>query len=79
MPPIAEETALQRDQFNRSAAMVSAPVSREVPTSVREERISTRVTLSVAEQAVARSMGISDVDYARGKLDLERRKRAGEI
>ena len=72
---------LERDQFHRSAAMVSAPVSREVPSSSgsREDRGPTRITLSVAEREHARLSGTSELDYARGKLELERRKRDGEI
>jgi hypothetical protein len=80
MPSPHDEASLERSRQNRVAAMVSAPVSREVPTSIREDRgISSRVTLSILEKEIARSAGISEVDYATGKLELARRKAAGEI
>ena len=79
MPSLHDEASLDRNKFNRAAAMVSAPVSREVPSSSREDRVSSRVTLSLAEKEHARLAGVTETAYAQGKLELERRKRAGEI
>jgi|1186.fasta_scaffold47613_2 hypothetical protein len=61
------------------SAIVSAPVSRDVPSSNREprENASGRVTLSVAELEIARSAGLTPVEYARGKRELEQKKRDG--
>jgi hypothetical protein len=60
---------------------VSAPVSREPPGSRSSEleMDPRRTTLSVEERQIARASNLSDVDYARGKLELQRRKAAGEI
>jgi hypothetical protein len=60
---------------------VSAPVSRE-PPGLRRSELETdprRTTLSVEERQIAKASGLSDIDYARGKLELQRRKAAGEI
>lgn len=57
--------------------IVSAPVSRDVVGSNREPDPK-RVTLSTEEAEVARAAGISAVDYAKGKLRLQREKAAGE-
>jgi hypothetical protein len=59
--------------------IVSAPVSREVPSGrPREENNPNRMTLSAEEMQIARASGISATDYARGKLRLQREKAAGE-
>jgi hypothetical protein len=60
---------------------VSAPVSRE-PSGSRSSELEMdprRTTLTVEERQIARASNLSDVDYARGKLELQRRKAAGEI
>jgi hypothetical protein len=65
------------------ASMFSAPVSRSVPGSSPEAgeiasgRGSTRVTLSAQEKEIARASGISELDYALGKLELQKRKAEG--
>lgn len=58
--------------------IVSAPVSREVPSGRPREENPNRTTLSADELAVAAASGISAADYARGKLRLQREKLAGE-
>ena len=65
--------ALERHESNRRAALVSAPVSREVPTSIREDR-SGRLTLSVEQREAARISGLTDVEYARNVLRLREEK-----
>jgi hypothetical protein len=64
---------------NSAASIVSAPVSRQPPSSeprpISPDRMAT--TLSVEELAVARASNISAVEYARNKLRLEREKREG--
>jgi hypothetical protein len=58
----------------------AAPVSREVPSGAYySERRSSRVTLSPQEKEIARLSGISEEEYALGKMELKRRKEAGEI
>jgi hypothetical protein len=58
----------------------SAPVTRDVPTGTYHgERRLSRVTLSAQEKEIARLSGLTLEQYAEGKLDLMRRKEAGEI
>jgi hypothetical protein len=60
---------------------VSAPVSREPPGSRRSdfEDDPRRVVLSAEERQIAKASGLTDFQYAKGKLELQRRKSAGEI
>jgi hypothetical protein len=51
----------------------SAPVSREVPTSNYGERRSGRITLSVEQKSMAKTLGISEADYARGLVQMRER------
>jgi hypothetical protein len=66
-----------------SPSMFSAPVSRSIPgsspeaTEVASGRKASRVTLSVEEKEIARRSGISEADYALGKLELQKRKAGG--
>lgn len=76
--PIAEMAALERDKFNRSAAMVSAPVSREAAVSWSGQRPAQRpgqVRLSVAQREAAKIAGISETEYAIELLNFEEAKR----
>jgi hypothetical protein len=58
----------------------SAPVTRDVPTGTYHgERRLSRITLSAQEKEIARLSGVSQEEYALGKLELMRRKEAGEI
>ena len=63
----------------RSAAMVSAPVSREIPSHDRAVSIPSRVSLSAEERQIAAASGISDKEYAANKLGMMRMKQTGEI
>ena len=58
--------------------IVSAPVSREVPSGRPREENPNRTTLSAEELAVAAASGITATQYAAGKLRLQREKLAGE-
>jgi hypothetical protein len=62
-----------------TASIVSAPVSRGVPSSepkpLSADRMATR--LSLEEQQIAAASGISLTEYAKNKLRLEREKREG--
>jgi hypothetical protein len=64
-----------------SSVRFSAPVSRDVPSAVPPSERYTedprRVTLSVDEREIARASGISETEYARQKIRLEREKREG--
>lgn len=59
-------------------AYVSAPVSRETPTGAYREPSPSQVRLSAEERQIARASGISEVEYARNRLRLEREKRTGQ-
>lgn len=62
---------------SEKASHMSAPVSREATSSTSGRPTSpTRVTLTPAEREIARSMGVSDVNYAKGKLQLEANKKS---
>ena len=63
------------------APIVSAPISRTVPGSGPRdyETDPRRVTLSVEERQIAKLSGVSETDYARGKLELQARRARGEI
>ena len=59
----------------RASNYVSAPVSREVPTSAGVRQSRSEVTLSREERDFARQIGISETEYARGKMRLPEYKR----
>jgi hypothetical protein len=58
-------------------SMVSAPVSREVPNG-SGRRQSGKVTLTPAEQEMARVSGISIEEYAKQKLRYENLRETGQ-
>jgi hypothetical protein len=58
--------------------IVSAPVSREVPSGRPRDDNPNRTTLTAEELAVAAASGITATQYAAGKLRLQREKLAGE-
>lgn len=55
---------------------VAAPVSRESRGVGGRPNQNTRITLTPTERELARSMNLTDVEYARGKVQLEQNKRA---
>jgi hypothetical protein len=56
---------------------VSAPVSRESVSASTGRPTTTRITLTAAQREAARDAGVDEITYARGLLELERRKQAG--
>ena len=77
-PKFFEPPSQKAPAARSPAHIVSAPVSREVPSGgYREPRLN-QVRLSLEEQEIARGLGISDTEYARGKLRLEKEKARGE-
>jgi hypothetical protein len=60
-----------------NSALVSAPVSREIP-SVSGRRESGRTTLTAQEKDAARIAGVSLETYARQKIKYEAMKESGE-
>jgi hypothetical protein len=61
------------------AGLISAPISRSSPSYSTGRPHSGRVTLSPAQLEIARSLGISPVDYAKGVQILEQRRRDGTL
>jgi hypothetical protein len=61
-----------------AAAIVSAPVSRDVPDGIPRELKPNQVRLSPEEIEAARLSGISTVEYARHKLRLLQEKASGQ-
>lgn len=65
------------DTDNQRASIVSAPVTRDNrSSSTGRPTTPTRITLTPAEREAARNMGVSDVAYAKGKLQLAANKQA---
>lgn len=65
------------DTDNERASIVSAPVTRDNRSSLSGKQTApTRITLTPAEREAARNMGVSDVAYAKGKLQLAANKSA---
>ena len=61
-------------------AIVSAPVSREAPSAGDGSRNRPgRITLSTQERDFARSIGLSEENYAMQKLRLINAKATGDI
>jgi hypothetical protein len=64
------------------AAVVSAPVSRGVPQGGDRQATQIdprRVSLSPVEREIARSAGISELEYAKQKIKLSRMKATGQV
>ena len=60
---------------------MSAPPHREIASySGKRAPLSPRATiLSPDERQIAKTSGISEVEYANNKIELERRRRAGQL
>ena len=74
-PPAVEDiapAALEDLERPSRASMVSAPVSREVPSSHYPERPG-RITLSAEMKDMARRLGQSEAEYARGLIEMRER------
>lgn len=72
----AKAEKVEDDDADTKGGDVAAPVSREARTTGGRPATSTRITLTPTERELARSMGLTDVEYARGKVQLEQNKRA---
>lgn len=72
----AQETEQEEPEHEGNSSMVSAPVSREVPTSTRGERPG-RVTLTVAQKEAAKISGVTEKEYAENLLRLRQDKLNG--
>jgi hypothetical protein len=66
------------------SAMYSAPVSREGTMATRgsgdyDGSNPSKIKLSAEEKSICKAIGQSEVDYARGKIELARRKSEGHF
>jgi hypothetical protein len=79
--PIEEQIRADARSGDPSAAYVSAPPHREAPSYTSGERplSQTSVKLSPNEREIARLSGISEAEFARQKLKLQRYKASGLI
>lgn len=66
----------EQSDDNERQINVAAPVSRETPSGGGPRTNGSKVTLSPEQREIARNMGISEIDYARGVLRLGEEKKA---
>lgn len=64
------------DNEEEETAIVAAPVSRDTRSSVTGQPSNSRIHLSPEQREMARSMGLSDVEYARGVVQMQGDKKA---
>jgi len=75
-PPPAVDEEPEPQQQRRTPA-VSAPPSRDVPSSATGRPQTNKITLSPAEREAARFSGVSEVEYAKQKQRLLNEKKNG--
>ncbi len=80
LPKIEEfdDDPVQTRETDQRASIVSAPVSRETPSSGTGQRQSSKIRLTAEEQEMARVSGITDVEYAKQKQKLAQHKANGD-
>jgi hypothetical protein len=79
---IAESRRMESDPAREpvtytNASIVSAPPTRESFSYSTGRPTQSRVVLSRDERDLARSCGVSEAEWAKGKLKMEARRRAG--
>src|SRR5262249_23745209 len=77
--PAAPSYVSPRQHQQRSTVPMSAPVSRDSPSFSTGRPQGGPVRLTPAQQEAARFSGISEAEYARQLVKMERMKAAGEI
>lgn len=77
-PAKADADAEDHDDHNdERPSIVSAPVTRDSRSSLSgRPTVSTKIMLTPEQRDLARSMGLTDVQYARGKQQLDANKKA---
>jgi hypothetical protein len=80
-PPPMYRPAPQPEPSERPRSdIVSAPVSREAPSAGDGSRASSRsITLSAEERHFARTIGLSEAQYAQQKMRLQQAKATGDV
>jgi hypothetical protein len=74
----SESPRLPATEHDRRVSIVSAPVSRTVPSGETGYRPARQITLTAQEQEFARIAGISDVEFAKQKQKLILAKANGD-
>lgn len=69
----------RQPQRQQRASSVQAPPSREVPSISGGHTSPTRITLSAAEREHAKISGVTELEYAKGKVEMEKRKANGNL
>ena len=87
VPPAAEKTVpeyfkprpppAEPSHEERMGGLVSAPVSRGIPTGSYKPAGSRSITLTAAQREAARMAGVSEAEYARQLLRLSQEKERG--
>lgn len=72
-----QSVADEDDEPEAGRTIVSAPVSREVPSSSRTPRNVSEVKLTAAQREIAKSAGITEAEYAKQLLRLNQEKGNG--
>ncbi len=75
--PAPEPQEPVRQPQARRPVVSSAPPSRDVPSAATGKPTSSKVTLSPAEREIAAVSGITETEYAKQKLKLQRLKQDG--
>lgn len=76
--PIVEEEEEEAPPLRqRNNVVTQAPPTREVPSAATGKPVSSKVTLSPDERAMAKSLNLSDLEYAKQKLKMAELKRNG--
>lgn len=70
-----EDERLIREQ--QRGPLVSAPVSREPRSAINGRVMGSRVTLTPEQREFCKLSGMSEIDYAKGLIELQRRKALG--
>ena len=78
-PPAPAAPRYEAPRQQRSAVPMSAPVSRDSPSLATGRPTGGPVRLTPAQQEAARFSGISEQEYARQLVKMERMKAAGEL
>lgn len=72
-----DEVEVEPPVRQRSKVVTQAPPTRDAVSVSTGKPSSTRVTLSPAQREAARISGVDEISYAKGVLELEKRKKNG--
>lgn len=72
----AETRRNNDDNDDERTTIVAAPVSRDTRSNATGQQSGSRITLSPEQREMARSMGLSDVEYARGVVQVNADKKS---